>query len=88
VQYGFINGHTAGTAIPLYRRVLDFSLRPDRDRPLPCYSMAGMWQRELSGSGPIGDGQPVLGQCCDVRPPGSLSLLRRKRLCCLFAHVT
>jgi len=40
------------------------------------------------GSWPIGDGQPVLGQCFDVRPPGSISLLRRKRLCCLFAHVT
>jgi len=38
--------------------------------------------------GPIDDGQPELGQCFDLRPPGSLSLLRRKRLCCLFAHVT
>jgi len=37
-----------------------------------------------SGLRPIGDGQPVLGQCFDVRPPGSVPLLGKKRLCCLF----
>jgi hypothetical protein len=57
VQYGFINGHTAGTAIPLYRRVLELSLRPDRDRPLPCQAFEhqshfGRVFRRVDGASP------------------------------------
>ena len=53
-----------------------------------CLRAAISCKRRVPLFGPIGDGQPVLGQCFDVRRPGSLSLLRRKRLCCLSAHVT